>query len=150
DPTVERFALLQALSAGLIGVGTRDVNMAATAVQVTTPKATRTTPEAFATTLGRGLADQHSVLPLRPAALRRLPKVDTLVIDPRVLCTDILRVARLRGADDSELSAGWNRAQLMLEKGSLRPGWHKVPGISPSRPNSKVEALFSRAHDPLA
>src|SRR5262249_42698350 len=87
---------------------------------------------------------------LRPASLRRLHKVDAIVIDPRVLCTDTLRVARIRGADDSELSAGWNRAQLMLEKNSLRPGWHKVPGISGSRPNSKIEAFFSPAHDPLA
>ncbi len=150
ETSTERFALLQALSAGLIGAGTRNVNMAATAVQVTTPKATRTTPEAFAATLGRGLADKHSVLPLRPAALRRLHKVDAIVIDPRVLCTDTLRVARIRGADESELSAGWNRAQLMLEKSSLRPGWHPVRGISGSRTNSKVDALFLPTHDPLA
>ncbi len=150
ETSTERFALIQALSAGLIGAGTRNVNMAATAVQVTTPKATRTAPEAFATTLGRGLADRHSVLPLRPAALRRLHKVDAIVIDPRVLCTDTLRVARIRGADDSELSAGWNRAQLMLEKSSLRPGWHPVRAISGSRTNSKVEALFLPTHDPLA
>ncbi|MBS2079657.1 hypothetical protein, partial [Mycobacterium tuberculosis] len=103
-----RFALLQALSAGAIGAGTRNLNMAATAVQVTTPKANRTTPEAFAATLGRGLAERHSVLPLRPESLRRLNKVDTIVIDPRVLCTDTLRVSRIRGADDSELPAAWN------------------------------------------
>jgi cation-transporting ATPase I len=150
ETSVQRFALLQALSAGLIGVGTRNPQMAATAVQVTTPKATRTTPEAFAATLGRGLADKHSVLPLRPAALRRLHKVDAIVIDPRVLCTDTLRVARIRGADDSELSPAWNRAQLMLEKNSLRPGWRRVPGMSGRAANSKVEALFSFAHDPLA
>jgi cation-transporting P-type ATPase I len=150
DTNLERFALLQALSAGLLGIGTRDVNMAATAVQVTTPKSTRTTPEAFASMLGRGLADQHAVLALRPASLRRLHKVDSIVIDPRVLCTDTLRVARIRGADDSEVSAGWNRAQLMLEKNSLRPGWHRVPRTSGSRAKSKVEALFSFAHAPLA
>jgi cation-transporting P-type ATPase I len=145
-----RFALIQALSAALVGAGTRNVDMAATAALVTAPKASRTTPEAFAAALGRGLADQHSVLPLRPEALRRLDRIDTIVIDPRVLCTDILRVARIRGADDDELSAAWNRAQLLLEKTGLRPGWHPVPGISSDRPDSKVEALFSPAHDPLA
>lgn len=145
-----RFALLQALSAGAIGAGTRNLNMAATAVQVTTPKANRTTPEAFAATLGRGLAERHSVLPLRPESLRRLNKVDTIVIDPRVLCTDTLRVARIRGADDSELPAAWSRAQLMLENSGLRPGWRKVPGISGRRPDAPVEALFLPAHDPLA
>ena len=146
----DRFALLQALSAGAIGAGTRNPNMAATAVQVTTPKANRTTPEAFAATLGRGLAERHAVLPLRPASLRRLNKVDAIVIDPRVLCTDTLRVARIRGADDSELPAAWSRAQLMLENTGLRPGWRKVPGISGSRPDARVEALFLPAHDPLA
>ena len=150
EHNADRFAFLQVLSAGLVGAGTRNVEMAATAALVTAPKASRTTPEAFAAALGRGLADQHVVLPLRPESLRRLNKVDAIVIDPRVLCTDTLRAARIRGADDSELSAGWNRAQLMLEKNSLRPGWHPVPGISGSRPNSKVEALFSPAHDPLA
>lgn len=146
----ERFALLQALSAGALGVGTRNAAMAATAVQVTTPKANRTAPEAFAATLGRGLAQQHSVLPLRPESLRRLNKVDAIVIDPRVLCTDALRVARIRGADDGELVAAWSRAQLMLEKGSLRPGWRPVRGISGRGPDSKVEALFLPVHDPLA
>ncbi len=145
-----RFALLQALSAGAIGAGTRNLAMAATAVQVTTPKASRTTPEAFASTLGRGLADQHAVLPLRPESLRRLDKIDAIVIDPRILCADTLRVARIRGADDTELTAAWNRAQLMLEKNSLRPGWRAVRGISGNQPNAGVEALFLPAHDPLA
>ncbi|MGA9674016.1 MAG: cation-translocating P-type ATPase, partial [Mycobacterium sp.] len=145
-----RFALLQALSAGAIGAGTRNLAVAATAVQVTTPKASRTTPEAFASTLGRGLADQHAVLPLRPESLRRLDKIDAIVIDPRILCTDTLRVARIRGADDTELTAAWNRAQLMLEKNSLRPGWRAVRGISGSQPNAGVEALFLPVHDPLA
>ena len=145
-----QFALLQALSAGLVGATTRNLNMAATALLVTKPAANRTTPEAFAAALGQGLADRHAVLPLRPEALRHLHRVDAIVIDPRVLCTDTLRVARIRGADDRELSAAWNRAQLMLEKTGIRPGWHPVPGISASGPGSEVEALFCLAHDPLA
>ncbi len=150
DRAAGHFALLQGLSAGLIGAVTRNVNMVATAIMVAAPKASRTTPEAFAAALGRGLADQHAVLPLRPEALRRLHLVDAIVIDPRVLCTDSLRVARIRGADENELSAAWNRAQLLLEKDGLSPGWHPVPGISSKRPNSVAEALFLPAHDPLA
>ena len=145
-----RFALIQALSAGLVGATTRSLNMAATAVLVTAPKATRTTPEAFAAALGRGLADRHAVLPLRPEALRRLDRVDAVVIDPRVLCTNSSRVARISGADERELSAAWNRAQLVLEKNGLRAGWRPVPGISANEPDSEVEALFRPAHDPLA
>lgn len=88
-----RFALMQAASAGLIGATTRSAHLAATAVLVTTPKATRTTPEAFAAALGRGLADRHAVLTLRPDALRRLDRVDAIVIDPRALCTSDVQVA---------------------------------------------------------
>jgi cation-transporting ATPase I len=145
-----RFALIQALSAGVVGASTRSLNMAATAALVTTPKATRTTPEAFAAGLGQGLTDQHGILPLRPDALRRLDRIDAIVIDPRVLYTDNLRVAQIRGADENELSAAWNRAQLVLEKNGLRPGWHPVPGISASGPDGEVEALFRPALDPLA
>lgn len=140
-----RFALLQALSLGAMGVGTRNPNMAATAVQVTTPKANRTTAEAFAAALGRGLAEQHSVLPLRPESLRRLNNIDAIVIDPRVLCSDTLRVSRIRGVDESELPAAWNRAQLMLADTDLRPGWRAISGDRP-----EAEALFLPAHDPLA
>lgn len=144
------FALLQGISAGLVGVVTRNLTMTATAIMVATPKASRTTPEAFAATLGRGLADRHAVLPLRPEALRRLDLIDAIVIDPRVLCTDTLRVASIRGARDSELLAAWSRAHLMLEKTGLVAGWHRVPGISASEPGSKVEALFVATHDPAA
>jgi Cation transporting ATPase, C-terminus len=145
-----RFALIQALSVGVVGASTRSLNMAATAALVTAPKATRTVPEAFAAALGQGLADRHAVLPLRPEALRQLDRVDAIVIDPRVLYTDELRVARIHGADEGELSAAWNRAQLVLEKNGLPPGWHSVPGIAASGPDDEVEALFRPALDPLA
>lgn len=153
-PTVERatgrFSLIQAISAGLVGASTRNLEMAATAALVATPKASRTAPEAFAAALGQGLADRHRVLPLRPEGLRRLSKVDAIVVDPRVLCTEKLRVARITGAEQDELSAAWNRAQLLLEKNDLRPGWHPVPGISSGTRESGVRALFLPAHDPFA
>ncbi|BBY04054.1 cation-translocating P-type ATPase [Mycobacterium seoulense] len=150
DRHADRFALLQAVSAGIVGATTRNLNQAALAVLVTTPAANRTTPEAFAAALGQGLADRHAVLSLRPEALRRLDRVDAIVIDPRVLCTRGLRVSLIRGATEAELPAAWSRAQLMLENNRLRPGWHPVPGIAPSKPNAEAEALFCFTHDPLA
>lgn len=153
-PTVERatgrFALIQAISAGLVGASTRNLDMAATAALVATPKASRTAPEAFAAALGQGLADRHRVLPLRPEGLRRLSKVDAIVVDPRVLCTEKLRVARIAGAEQDELSSAWNRAQLLLENNGLPPGWHQVPGMPSSTRASSVRALFLPAHDPFA
>lgn len=150
DHHAGRFAIVQAISAGVVGATTRNLHQAALAVLVTTPAANRTTPEAFAAALGQGLADRHAVLSLRPEALRRLDRVDAIVIDPRVLCTTSLRVSLIRGAREAELSAAWSRATLMLENQRLRPGWHAVPGISAIAPDGEVEALFSFTHDPLA
>lgn len=150
DAAGRRFALMQAVSAGLIGATTRSVHLAATAVLVTAPKASRTTPEAFAAALGHGLADRHAVLTLRPDALRRLDRIDAIVVDPRALCTSGLQVARVRGAAEDEVPAAWNRAQLVLARDGLRAGWHPVPGISAAEPGSAVEALFRPPHDPLA
>jgi cation-transporting ATPase I len=143
-----RSAIAQVIGVTAVGVTTRNVNMASTAALVTTPKATRTTRESFAAALGQGLAEQHAVLPLDPQSLRRLDRVDALLIDPRVLCTDTLRVVRVRGADDQELSPAWNRAQLLLEKRGLRVGWHPVTGLHGR--GSGVEALVGPTHDPLA
>src|SRR5699024_10020581 len=76
----DRNASLQAIGAAVVGVAARSPDMAGTAVAVTAPKATRTTRESFAATLGRSLADQHGVLTLRPASLRELDRIDMLVI----------------------------------------------------------------------
>ncbi|WP_116539988.1 hypothetical protein [Mycobacterium uberis] len=63
------------------------------------------------------MADQHSVLLLRPESPDRLSQVDAIVTDPQVLCTDSLRVAQVRSVDD-ELSVTWNRAQIRLANDS--------------------------------
>lgn len=141
----KRMAVTQLAGAVLVGALTRDVNMASAAALVATPKAARTTGEAFAATLGRELADNHAVLPLRPESLRRLGTVDAVLIDPRVLCGDKLRVMRIRGACTSELAAAWSRAQDLLDQPGLRPGWHPIPAG-----DTGVEALILPAHHPLA
>ena len=104
---------------------------AATAILVTTPAANRTTPEAFAAALGQGLADRHAVLPLRPEALRRLDRVDAIVIDPRVLCTDACgwrasaaptRSRAVRGVEPRPADAGKERLTPGLAPGARNIG----------------------------
>jgi cation-transporting P-type ATPase I len=102
-----RCSLAQILGATAIGATTRNVNAAATAAMVAAPKATRTARESFAATLGRGLA--HAVV-LRPEALRRLDRVDAVLIDPRALVVDELRVSRIRGAPEHDRVAVWQWA----------------------------------------
>jgi magnesium-transporting ATPase (P-type) len=142
----KRIAYAQAISAGLVGAITRNVGMAATAALAASPKAMRTTCDSFAATLGRGLANQDAVLPLRPASLRRLDNIDALLIDPRALFGEQLQVVQVRGVGDDERSAVFDRAQKLLEKPGTGPGWHRLPGRRTRGP----EALLMPARHPLA
>ena len=147
----KRAALAQVIGTGLVGVVTRNVAMASTAAKVAAPKAMRTTSESFAATLGHGLANRHDVLPLRPESLRRLDEIDALLVDPRVLCGQRLRVVNVRGADGDRLTTAWEKAQDLLGKRGLRPGWHRIPRMSVrGSAGAAPEALIAAAHHPLA
>ncbi|HUO39920.1 MAG TPA: cation-translocating P-type ATPase, partial [Mycobacterium sp.] len=144
---VERYAdrcgIAQVVAATATGVVTRSWNAAATAALVAAPKAARGSREMFASTLGRGLADQHGMVPLHPEALRRLDRVDTVLIDPRALSIDELRVIRIRGAPERDRGAIWDWARQHIDRGDFTPGWHAVGGRS-------AEVLIDNAHHPLA
>src|SRR5699024_6826884 len=58
----------------------------------------------------------------------------------------------VRGADDDELPAAWDRAQALTEKPGLHPGWHRIPGMPGRRSgrNGAVEALVVPGHHGLA
>lgn len=148
----DRAGLAGVAGGAVIGAVTGRLGTAATAAVVTAPKAARTAREAFASTLGRGLGDRHDVLVLRPEALRRLDRVDTVLLDPRALCTQELTISRIRGATDPERTAVWEWAQTQLEDGAVTLGWHPVGGrwASPSNGASVVEVLVRHAYHPLA
>ena len=139
----DRCGIAQAVGVAAVGVVTRSANAAATAALVAAPKAARSSREMFASTLGRELASQHGVLPLHPEALRRLDRVDTVLVDPRVLCVDELRVSRIRGAPERDRAAIWEWARQQIDDGNLTAGWHAT-----SRGSSQV--LIRYAHHPLA
>ena len=149
---LKRTAVAQVVAAGAVGALTRNLDMTSSAILATSPKAVRTSCESFAATLGQGLADAHGVLPLRPASLRRLDKIDTVVIDPRALTGEQRRVVQIRGASEHELPKAWNSAQSLLDKPGLRPGWHRVPGMTVrgSTRTEPVDALILPAHHALA
>jgi haloacid dehalogenase-like hydrolase len=93
--------LAQVIVATAIGALTVNLAAAATAAAVAAPKAARTCRESFANTLGRGLADRHGVLPMAPEVLRRLDRVDAVVIDPRALAVAELRIGAIRGEEQA-------------------------------------------------
>lgn len=144
----DRSAVVQLLTAAGLTIGTAGLDAPATAILVAAPKAARNSREVFAGTLSRGLADRHGVLPVRPAALRRFDRVDTVVVDPRVLGTEELRVGRMRNVDDRDLVTVWQWAQRELARGALTVGWH--PAQSPSNEQGGGEVLVRHARHPLA
>ncbi|MDT5072428.1 MAG: cation-transporting P-type ATPase, partial [Mycobacterium sp.] len=140
--------LVQSLGASAVGIATGNLQTVATASAVAAPKAARNCREAFASTLSRGLADHHGVLPLRSDALRRFDRVDVVVIDHRALSTDDRRVGRLRGLADRDLATAWQWAHSEIDAGAIGVGWHPVPSVNGHR--SGGEVLIRFADHPVA
>jgi cation-transporting P-type ATPase I len=141
--------------AGIAGVGAAaalgllgNVGTAAAATGVAAAKPVRATREAFACALGRGLAERHDVLVVRPRALRILDRVDTVVIDPRALYTSELMVSRVRGLTNSRRAQAWEAARTALAQDELGPGWHPLSEISDADGDGDV--LVSPVRDPFA
>ncbi|MDD7936379.1 cation-translocating P-type ATPase [Actinomycetospora straminea] len=73
---------------------TQDVRKAAGVALSTLPKAGRLGREGFATTFGRVLARRGAVV-VEPSALRRMDRVDTVVLDADALTTGVLMLGDL-------------------------------------------------------
>ncbi|TFV54429.1 cation-translocating P-type ATPase [Mycobacterium sp. PS03-16] len=147
----ERSGMAQGVAATSVGLLTRNLNLAATAAVVTAPKAARNAREGFCSTLSRGLADRHGVLPLRPSALRMIDRIDAVVVDPRVLSTERLRVGRIRDVADRDRASVWQRAQDQITAGALGAGWHPASTVARNGSGPDRGEVFVRhAHDPLA
>ncbi|OBH15889.1 cation-translocating P-type ATPase [Mycolicibacter sinensis] len=146
---LQRSTWVQAIGATVVGAASRDPNLAGTAALVAVPKAARSTQESFTATLGRGLANNDEALQVEPDSLRRLDRIDVVIVDPRILRSAALRLVRLRGAGEKDLTT-WERAQAMLAAGDLQPGWHRVAGTRRGKARPITEALFAPAPHPLA
>ncbi|MFZ2173474.1 MAG: cation-translocating P-type ATPase [Rhodococcus sp. (in: high G+C Gram-positive bacteria)] len=153
---IERYADRAGLAglAGAAGLGALTANpvTAGTAAMVAAPKATRSARELFAATLGRGLNERHGVLVLQPAALRRLDRVDTVVIDPRALYTATLSVSRVLGVRERDRTRVWESARESVACGGLTPGWHPVSAVpdAPQEADADARVLVSSVHDRYA
>ncbi|MBO0677747.1 cation-translocating P-type ATPase [Mycolicibacterium sp. S2-37] len=146
-----RAAMAGAGAGAALGLLTGNLTTAGEAAAVAAPKAVRTTREAFAYALSRGLTARHGALVLHPRALRTLDRVDTVVIDPRALHTDELMVSRVRGLTNSHRSRAWQAARQALADGSLCAGWHPVSAIPGAGDDSdQGEVLVSHVRDPYA
>ena len=110
----DRSGLAEIAGAAAAGSLTGDVNAAATAAMVAAPKATRSARESFASTLGARIVRAPPDAAAAAEALRRLDRVDAVLIDPRALWGDDLRVSRIRGAPEADRAAIWQWAHGQL------------------------------------
>ena len=87
-------------------------------------------------------------MPLRSEALRRLDRVDVVLIDPRALTIGELRVGHVRGVPDDEVVRVWQWAREQIDAGLIGAGWHPVPSVDGRRGDGEVCIRF--ADHPLA
>ena len=87
---VERYAdkagIASLLGSGAMLAATADHKRALTVLADGAPKAARMAKESFAAWLGVSLS-RHGVVPLDGSVLRRLDRIDTVVLDARALLT---------------------------------------------------------------
>ncbi|MEU9124771.1 cation-translocating P-type ATPase [Streptomyces sp. NPDC048506] len=162
EKAADRTALGQLLGGAAVLLRTGDPVAAGDAILATVPKAAGLGREAFATVLGHDLA-RHGVVVLNPVALRRLDRIDAVVIDSSVLCGGELRLLSAVSTSDAYDDATvWRLASGVLgacAKAGLRGegpwpgsgGWwlvraHDAPsGRGPSHPAGLTLDLVDRA-----
>ncbi|MGE5288642.1 MAG: HAD-IC family P-type ATPase [Micromonosporaceae bacterium] len=134
----DRAAFAAIGGAAVAGAVTRDARMMVTATVTATPKAARLGREGFAARLGRDLA-RSGVLAMDADALRRLDRVDTVVLDAEVLTTGraVLGAVWVSPAHRRETEEVWLTARALLNPGdpaavARRDGWMLEP--APRRP----------------
>ncbi|GAA4693896.1 cation-translocating P-type ATPase [Pseudonocardia yuanmonensis] len=148
--TVSEWATGLTLGGGLLLGLTGPVPLASTALAVGVPKAAQVGRQAFAARLGRDLAERGSLV-LDGAALRRLDRVDTIVLDVDLLCTGryvVTEVVPVAGSAEDESSELVERAHDLVDlrrprRSRTREGWAVVPLDDPA-------ALPSQAHEAAA
>ncbi|MEY9939053.1 cation-transporting ATPase I [Streptacidiphilus sp. MAP5-52] len=124
----------QAVTTSLFGAAatllfTRDVNEAAEAVLVGSPKAARYGPEAFAAFLGTALARQ-GVLVRDTERLRQLEVVDTVVLHPDALRGTRRTVLKVHpSATDWDHDKLWHAATVALHPTAERPEPAGTPSL---------------------
>jgi cation-transporting ATPase I len=144
-------AALASLVAGLSAFGlTRDHAKVVTALVCGTPKGARLTREVFISSLGRTLW-QRGIVPLDANALRRLDRIDTVVLDAEVALTGGYVLGALEPTDDAVESESELR---MTAAGLLEPddpravrrdsGWTLGPLSKVSTASSGLRAASRR------
>lgn len=132
----ERSSAAAFAGAVLALAATRDPRLAVAATVAGNPKAARVGVEAFASVLGVRLAEQ-GVLPMDRTALRRLDRVDTVVLDADVLLTGRWSLGAVWvppevEQDPEEVERRWLHSRLLFDPDDpsatgVADGWTLAP-----------------------
>lgn len=117
----DRAAAGSLLTAGAVLTATGNADLAGRVLLIGAPKAARAGREAYADTLTGGLS-RRGVTVMRPAALRHLDRVDTVVVDSAVLHDDRPLVLSAQTHDGAwTVEHVWGAAQRLLWAGGDLP-----------------------------
>jgi len=117
----DRAAAASLLTGGVLLAATGNADLAGRVLLIGAPKAARAGREAYADTLTRGLSRRGLML-VDPSALRRLDRVDTVVVDSAVLHDERpLVLSATAHADHWTAEHVWSAAQRLLWAGSDLP-----------------------------
>jgi len=135
----DRAAAGSLLAAGGLLAATGNADLAGRVLLIGAPKAARAGREAFADTLTAGLS-RRGVVVGDPASLRRLDRVDTVVVDSTVLHDD-----RALVLSALPLSGGWTTEHVWSAAQRLLAGGDDLPLPPPRGRHRHRLALIERA-----
>ncbi len=115
---------------------TQDLKRAVTPLLDALPKPARYGRDAFSARLTKELGKQ-GLLVLDPEALRRIDRVDCVIVDEDLLVTDRWDLDRVAFAEDSDAIELYERAEELLDP--VHPESHQSNGIWELRPASQIE-----------
>jgi cation-transporting P-type ATPase I len=110
----DRAAMAALGAAGAMYLGTGSPRRAAAVLLAGVPKAGRLGREAFACHLSRALTNRD-LLVMDPRSLRRLDRIDTVVIDSALLATGRVAVGGLRLLDEADAPQVHRRLSLLFD-----------------------------------
>ena len=138
----DRAATGSLLAAGGLLAATGNLDLAGRVVLIGAPKAARAAREGFADTLSAGLSRRGVVVVVDPVALRRLDRVDTVVVDTRVLHGD--RPVVLSASTRAE---HWSREHVWSAAQRLLGGGPELP-VPPPRGRHRHRLVLQEARAP--
>ncbi len=128
---VDRSSLTSLAAMGVGAVALRSPRRAADLAVAGLPKAARLGREAFCAQLGRGLADRGTVI-MDPVVLRRLDRIDTIVLDGSILTTGAQTLGDVLSLSDRSKAQIRSHAQALFDPSNAQAvresdGWSIGP-----------------------